>query len=170
MNPAVQEEIRQKLLQASDLVNEASDLFDREEKNLKGSAVEKALTAYYFLDAAYEVADAARKAFGKKVDFMKNSLLVEMMEQKGVKTLTLTLGREGARRFTTNVRQSCTMTDKEGGMTWLREQGQGGLIQETVNASSLSAFSKQWAEEKGMDLPDAFFKVGTMKYVSVTKA
>lgn len=169
MTPKSQEAIRQKLLQATDLINEAAEIFDREEKSLKGSAVELALTAYYFIDTTYDIVDTARKTFGKKVDFLKNSALVEMMEDRKVKSVNVIIEKM-PKRFTVNVRQTCTMVDKEGGMAWLREQGQGGLIQETVNSSSLSAFSKQYAEEKGADLPEDYFKVGTMKYVSVTKA
>lgn len=172
MTPAVRASIQAKLDKAHDLIVEASEIFDAHEKDLKGSAVEIALAAYYFIDISYEIADAARKGFGKKVDFMKNSLLVEMMENKQVKTVTLDkLGKDiRPQRFTVNVRTGCTMVDKDAGFEWLRKQGQEGLITETVNASSLGAFAKQWVAEKGADLPDAIFKTTAMKYVSVTKA
>lgn len=168
MTPQQIEDIRVKLGKAADLIDEASQIFDDAEKNLKASPVEKALSNYYYMDAAYEILDNSRKAFAKKVEFLKNSLLPEMMEQRGVKSINLSVDRKPY-RFTVNVRQSCSMVDKDGGVEWLRENGQGGLIQQTVNASSLSAFSKQWVEDRGADLPEAYFKVTTMKYISVTK-
>lgn len=174
MTPAIREQIQSKLAKASDLVNEASELFDKHENDLKGSRVEMALAAYYFIDTSYEIADAARKGFGKKVDFMKNTLLPGMMEDKNVKTVTLDkLGKDiRPQRFTVNVRTSCSIVEdqKSEAFKWLREQGQDGLIQPTINSSSLSAFAKQWVTEKGSDLPPDIFKVGAMKYVSITKA
>ena len=45
------------------------------------------------------------------------------------------------------------MKDKPVGFQWLREQGHGGLITETVNASTLAAFAKNMMDTEGKELP-----------------
>ena len=62
-----------------------------------------------------------------------------------------------------------SLADKVAGMGWLRDEGHGDLIQETVNASSLSAFAKSYIEETGKDLPADLFKLSNLRYTSVTK-
>jgi hypothetical protein len=62
------------------------------------------------------------------------------------------------------------MLDKERGFTWLRENEHEGLITETVNSITLSAFAKEMLEVNGTELPDDIFKVGTQAYTSITKA
>jgi hypothetical protein len=77
---------------------------------------------------------------------------------------------EGVGRVTVSYRFSCTMPDKEHGIRWLKSNGHGGIVQETVNSSTLSAFAKNMLEEQGIELPPDLFKVGTAPYTSITKA
>ena len=51
---------------------------------------------------------------------------------------------------------------------WLRKNGKGDIVTETINASTLSAFAKQKAEEN-FDLPDDIFNVAQVPNTSVTK-
>ena len=91
-------------------------------------------------------------------------VLPTMFENQNVKTIKL----ENIGRVTVNVRWSAMMLDKEQGMQWLRETGNEGLIQETVNAMTLSSFAK--AEIlAGKSLPETLFKVGTAQHISITK-
>ena len=100
----------------------------------------------------------------KHVDSLSYEILPTLFTNQNIKTITLPdLGR-----CTVNVRWNATMPDKELGMTWLRNTGNDGLIIETVNASSLSAFAKDMALN-GMPLPEEVFKVGTAQHISITK-
>lgn len=166
-----QQFIADALYSARILTQAAASAFTAIEKDLRDAKVEKTLLAFYEFGNAYDAVDEARKAFGAKVEHMKNTMLPEMMDAAKVKTISLTIGRDGVRRFTTNVRQNCGMQEgkKSEAIQWLKDQGQGGLVMETVNAGSLSSFSKQWVTEKGADLPGELFKITTMRYVSVTK-
>lgn len=76
---------------------------------------------------------------------------------------------EGVGRVSVAHKYSCSMLDKEAGFQWLRDKGHEGLIQETVNSSTLSAFAKNMLEEEGVELPDNIFKTGYMPYTSITK-
>jgi hypothetical protein len=78
---------------------------------------------------------------------------------------------EGVGRVSVAYRFSASIMDgkKPEAFTWLHDNGHGGLIQETVNASTLSAFAKDMIEKQGKELPGDMFKTGTMPYVSITK-
>jgi hypothetical protein len=58
--------------------------------------------------------------------------------------------------------------DKMKAMDWLRETGNGSLIIETINASTLTAFAKEQAMA-GKPLPEDTFNVGTKPYTSIRK-
>lgn len=82
---------------------------------------------------------------------------------------------EGVGRVSIANRFSASIIDdpklgKLPGINWLKENGHEGLVQETVNAQTLSAFAKTLLEDKGEELPSDIFKVGTSPYTSITKA
>lgn len=77
---------------------------------------------------------------------------------------------ELARSFSIRSNTSASMLDKDGAMNWLRENGHGDLIQDTVNAGTLASFARNLQIEQGIDLPEDLFKVtsynsmGSAKY------
>jgi hypothetical protein len=66
-----------------------------------------------------------------------------------------------------NRRWSCSIIDKLRGYKYLRDNGQGGMITETVNAMTLGAWAKDEVEEKGIEPPDDIFKTSIARYVSL---
>jgi hypothetical protein len=76
---------------------------------------------------------------------------------------------EGVGRATVSYRFSCSILNKKAGFEWLRSNGHDGIIQETVNSSTLSAFAKDLLENDGFELPEDIFKVSTSPYTSITK-
>lgn len=59
-------------------------------------------------------------------------------------------------------------TGKQAAYWWLRLNGMGSLITETINASTLSAAARKQMED-GKDLPETYFKVDIVPNTSVTK-
>lgn len=57
---------------------------------------------------------------------------------------------------------------REGAYAWLRENGYEGMIQETVNSSSLSAAAKELIE-RGEELPEDLFSIHTKDSISITR-
>lgn len=90
----------------------------------------------------------------------------EAFEQAGIPNVALDEGF----RIGVSIRTVASVVpgQKEAAFTWLQENGAGDLIQETINASTLSAYAKQKGE-KNEDLPDDIFKVNLMPNASVTK-
>lgn len=77
---------------------------------------------------------------------------------------------DGVGRVSVSYRFSCSMIDKDKGIEWLRSEGHGGIVQETVNSSTLASFAKNLLEVDGIELPDDKFKISTSPYTSITKA
>jgi hypothetical protein len=69
-----------------------------------------------------------------------------------------------------NRRWSCSILDKPKGYKYLRDNGQGGMIIETVNALSLGAWAREEVEDKGIEPPDDVFKTSVARYVSLTRS
>ena len=99
----------------------------------------------------------------KHVNSLSYETIPTLFTNQGVKTITL----PEVGRVSINVRWNASMIDKEKGMDWLRASGNEGLIQETVNAQTLSAFAKG-ETLAGKPLPSDLFKVGTTQFVSIT--
>jgi hypothetical protein len=108
----------------------------------------------------------AKKAITFLHDKLSRDMIPEAMRDAGVKTVTVV----GVGRVSISHRYSCTMTDKDQGMAWLKNSGHGDLVIETVNSSTLAAFSKSLMQDEGKELPADLFKVGTSPYTSITKA
>lgn len=108
----------------------------------------------------------SRDALGDMAERLSRELVPEVMREHNIKTITI----EGVGRVSISHRFSCSMLDKELGLNWLRENGHGGLIIETVNSSTLGAFARSQLEEEGEELPTDIFKTSTSAYTSITKA
>jgi hypothetical protein len=119
---------------------------------------------YNHIRIANETIKEARKALDQMEEELSRETVPEVMRENSVKTTTV----EGVGRVTISARTSCSMIDKELGMEWLTANGHGGMIQPTVNASTLGAFAKSQMEE-GRELPVDRFKTSLMTYTSITK-
>ena len=88
----------------------------------------------------------------------------DVMRANKIRNVTI----EGVGRVTLGTRWSASMTDKQAGLHWLRQNGNGGVIQETVNAQTLGALAKELNNE-GIELPAPTFTTNIMTYTSITK-
>ena len=120
---------------------------------------------YAALRQATQQIKEARAALDEMEERLSREQVPDVMRAHGIKTTTI----EGVGRVSLTNRWSCSMTDKEAGMEWLRDNGHEALIQETVNSSTLAAFAKDMSIEHGVDLPDNLFKTSIMTYTSITK-
>ncbi len=153
--------------QLSELIVNA---IDPQIEAIKKKKLSDALRFWYELKQLYEALDEVRKALGAKIEALNRNTLPEMFDEEDVKSMKVELDGGLTIRFTKSQRTSCSMPDKEGGMQWLRENGHEGLIQETVNASTLSAFASSYIVDTGKDLPPELFRFSTMNLISATKS
>lgn len=114
-----------------------------------------------------ELIKTCREALKEMEDHLSAVAIPDAMRAKEIKTITI----EGFGRCTVSYKFSASILEgqKLVAFDWLRENGHGDLIQETVNSSTLAAFAKDMIQNEGKELPDAIFKVGTNPYTSITK-
>lgn len=138
---------------------------DTQEAVASGDHV-KLVTHFSSLRSVNATIKEAREALSEMEDLLSTRDIPDLFQSLKVKTTTI----EGVGRITVAYRFGCSMLDKEQGMEWLKANGHGGLIQPTVNSSTLAAFAKNMIEQEGKDLPDDIFKTSQSPYTSITKA
>jgi len=125
---------------------------------------------YVRVDEEYERLDKARKALYALLEGISRNVIPEMLQEQQMRTVSL---EDIKRRITVSTRISCSILPEKklDAYNWLRDpqQDAGALIQETVNAGTLSSFAKQRMEELGLEMPEGLFKMSSMQYTSVTK-
>jgi hypothetical protein len=121
---------------------------------------------YAKLRAITEQIKESREALDELERKLSREYVPDAMRARNIKTITI----EGVGRVSLSNRWSCSMLDKQLGMQYLRDTGNGGLIIETVNAQTLASFAKDLNDNKGEELPSDLFKTGIMTVTSITKA
>ncbi len=121
---------------------------------------------YFHLDNAYEQADKARKRVYHVNDMFNKHLVPTRLKDSGMDLIRVAAV---ARSFSVVTKTSASLLDKDRGFEWLRSIGQGDVIQETVNASTLSALCRNLILEHGIDPPEDIVKVSSYDTTSMTK-
>ena len=107
-----------------------------------------------------------RKSLEIVEDRLSHSEIPDHFNRLKIKTVTY----DDIGRVSIGHKWSCSMIDKQVGFQWIRGNGHGGLIIETVNASTLAAFAKNLSETEGKSLPQDKFTTSINPYTSITKA
>ena len=106
----------------------------------------------------------SREALAKIEERLSREHIPDVMRAAKIRSTTI----EGVGRISLGTRWSASITDKELGFEWLRDNGNGGVIQETVNAQTLGALAKELNAE-GTELPAPIFTTSVMTFTSITK-
>ena len=116
--------------------------------------------------ADLEIATAEKTRLQVEYDFLRTQKIPEAMDDDGVGNITLKdVGRVS---LTNDVYASIPAAQRENAYEWLRANGHGDLIKETVHTSTLKAFAKNTIKE-GKELPEDLFKVTPFSRASITK-
>jgi hypothetical protein len=116
--------------------------------------------AEYLRDA---VADLSKMEQAMSYDIIPSSF-----DRAGIQNVRVTgYGLVGLTR-----RWSCSFLEgkKEKGFDYLRGAGQGGMIIETVPASTLGAWAHAVTDETGIEPPDSIFKTSIARSVSLRRS
>lgn len=126
-----------------------------------------AVAEFYFkVVAVHEVADkVVKRAYHLKERYNKGVIPQRMTDDNvdGLRVPSI------ARSFSVVKKTSASFIDKEKGLQWLRETGQGDMIQETVNAGTLSTFCRNMLLEEGIEPPADLVKMNTYDTTSMVK-
>lgn len=114
----------------------------------------------------YDELKAKLSEINKEYDNIRLKLLPDLMAECDIKSITLDgIGRVGT---SSDMYVSSLAENKENLFEWLRSDGSGDLIQETVNASTLKAWVKERIEH-GKNVPENLIKVTPFTRASITK-
>ena len=134
-------------------------------KNVEGDAIEFA-RAFVVLRQLKDKIDEAIKPFDKLFEDVKTVRLPAVFDLAGVPTVNLDEGYRVTVAY--NTRASIKGGQKDAAFQWLRDNGLGDIVSETVNSSTLSAVAKSMVEENRELNPD-LFNVHVLPTTSVTK-
>lgn len=138
---------------------------------LKGASLKDACVAYFELKKAYDGLEAQRKKLYSQLDFLSKSVIPEKFEDEGIDKLQIPEVEHSfypLRKMTASLVAGEDGT-KEAAMKWLRENGLGELISETVNAGTLASAIKSMIEETAKEPPAGVVKVNTYSTVGFSK-
>lgn len=109
------------------------------------------------------------KALASKLTRLAEAMSYEVLPDLFRQTNTVSPYNHVRGKFViaTRVNASINKEDKDGAYRWLRANGLGDLIIETVPWQSLSATAKEM-QEKGDDLPSDYFSVTSHEYTRYT--
>lgn len=122
--------------------------------------------AMFSIKERYETLDKQLKVLYHFADGLNKSALPRRMMDLDVSGFRVP---EIARSFSIVEKTSASFLDKEKGLKWLRSIGQGDMIQETVNAQTLSTFCRNMLLEEGRDPPAEIIKTSIYNTTSMTK-
>jgi len=112
----------------------------------------------------YDDLDEVNKKIHALKDKMAMEILPAALEEAGITTITL---KEGFRVSVSAMVRASTR-DMAQGIAWMKENGHGAIVKETINAQTLAAMAKSLAQEN-KELPDEIFNVWIGQNTSITK-
>ena len=142
----------------------AGDIRDQTDASVTGGDHIAIIKHYNDLRMATALIKESREALAQIEEKLSREQVPEVMRAHNIRTITV----EGVGRVSLGTRWSASMPDKAAGFDWLRGNGHGGVIQETVNAQTLGALAKEMNED-GTELPSPTFTTNIMTYTSITK-
>ncbi len=136
----------------------------------KPDTAAKAATALVGIEPAHKAIDDTNKKLGVWVNNYRVVIIPERFVAEQIKTVTLLVGNTSYRFSISQLyRASVVEGMKDKAIAWFKKNKYSDIVQETINASTLSAFAKNYVTEQGKDLPDDIFKVAQVPSTSVTK-
>jgi hypothetical protein len=119
---------------------------------------------YKGLDLIHDQLKDLTANFHKAKEVLSRHVIPEAMRNLKVPQLAI-----DDSKFIPSSRFSASFSDNEKGMEWLRENGLGSLIKETVHPQTLSAAVREYIEEQAQTPPPDAIKTSTMEYTQIRK-
>ena len=115
---------------------------------------------------AFDILKPVIDALNEEYDDIRKGLLPDQMQEEDIKTITI--DGVGRVQLAGDVYASIPAEQQEAAFTWLRENGYGDLIRETVFSATLKAWAKEGLEQE-RKMPEDIFKVTPYTRASIVK-
>lgn len=125
---------------------------------------------FYNIGKIYDTLSDMKKGYNALWDGFSQEHIPDVLRSKNVKNLTVDDLDGSPRRIQMSNRWACSITDKDRGFQWLRENGLGDLIKPSVHAQTLAATAKDLMETSGKEMPQDIFKTSINTFSSIVKA
>ncbi len=137
-----------------------------EEKLLKirMMPVEEAAQEYVEFRKVFDYLDDVRDKWASVKDQFSKEILPKVFEDSNIDS---SISLKSGYRVGISYKLLASIKDKIAGYQWLRDNGLGDIVTETVNASTLSSVAKTLAAEN-KSMPDDIFNVVTQANTSMT--
>lgn len=130
-----------------------------------GKTVELAQELRRLKDKKDELAEQ-EKIINIRIDEITKRELPEAMDAEGISNIKVE--NAGKVSLRGEVYAAIPAEARDAAYEWLRENGKGSLITETVNASTLKAAAKDWLKQ-GMDVPADLIKITPVTVAVLTR-
>lgn len=158
----------QKLTLALELIDALTDGFSRDKIESLGGKMQVAdyVRLQDHLNRSIDSLGESKSKLQKVYDWMREGKLPEIMESSDLDGVKV----EGVGRvhLQSDLRVSIKSDSKAEAYEWLDDNGHGGLITQTVNASSLKAFAKE-KMKNGEEIPEEFFNINPFTRAVITR-
>jgi hypothetical protein len=164
-------DLKRKIQQARVLLSELHFQLDEETTQVRARA-DLNETVHHFVDLRemQGTLKDMKDNWTKIHDFLSRDVIPEIFVQYRAQTGFAPPYRiDGVGRVGVSYKWNASMLDKTAGKQWLRDNGAGALVIETVNAQSLASFAKDLAENYNKELPHNIFKSGKNPYTSISE-
>ena len=158
------------MLKALQYVNEALDYIEQTKpaiventRRMSGAPLNDVITRFVEIRDLHARLKAIAAGINQLADHLSYDLVPHAMERTGLTVAHHTLGR-----IQLEMRTSATVLNKEGAYEWLRANGKGDLIIETINAQTLGATARELIDA-GDELPSNLFKTTVKTYTKLTR-
>jgi hypothetical protein len=122
------------------------------------------------LDDSYTQLDDARKRVYHILDELDKVIVPEALEKNGCEDgIRIQFSDTIGYNFRRATKYSAKTLDKEAAFAWVRDMGAGGIITETINASTFASFLKEKMLNEGIEPPEGVAQLTTYYGVGVNK-
>lgn len=140
---------------------------DNEFSHFDGMTLVQLIESMHKIQKHKESIEDALKGINKEFDFLRITKIPSKMEEDGVDRITVAgVGRVS---LTADMHVSVKADMKEKFYDWLRDNGRGSLLQESVNPSTLKAAVKGMYKS-GEEIPEDMLNVSPFTRASITKS
>jgi hypothetical protein len=132
--------------------------------------IEQLLVYFKGADDAYGELDVARKGVYHIINNLEQNIVPQRLEDAGCEDgIRINFGNGVGYNFRRSTKFSAKTIDKAALFNWLRERGDGEMIQETVNAQTLATYLKHKMLDEGIEPPAGVAELTTYYGVGVNK-
>jgi hypothetical protein len=140
------------------------------DEKFMGMSFEELIKVMYALERKLEQGNAALAPFFVEYEHLRKRTFPNVSEESGTDTATVNITDDYRGRVQMQPDLYVSVLNPLTAREWLRDNGHGDLIKDTINAESLKAALKYRIKNAQGTPPDTIFKITPYKYAILVRA